>query len=141
VLGRLVASWAVSFALAKSAFGQGAVGGDERGDGLTIMGGCSGKIGNCFNGVLQLDVIVLLVVGGARSCASSIPEFAVGFRESTFDLIPSFVGAATAFAKFAVFNKHTSHMHELKSVVRDLFGGVWREAGGSVVNTIFDLIK
>ena len=92
-------------------FGQGAVGGGERGDGLAIMGGCSGEIGNGVNGRLLVDGIVGLAVGGARSCASSIPEFAVGFGEGSFELISSFVGDVAAFPKFAVFNEHTSRVH------------------------------
>jgi hypothetical protein len=92
-------------------FGQGAVGGGERGDSLTIMGGCLGEIGNGVDGVLLVDGIVGLVVGGARSCALSIPESAMGFGEGSFELILSFVGNVAAFPKFAVFNKHTSRVH------------------------------
>jgi hypothetical protein len=66
-------------------FGQGAVGGGKQEDGFTVMRGCSREIGNCVDGVLLVDGIVGLVVGGARSCASSIPEFAVGFREKVLN--------------------------------------------------------
>ena len=88
-----------------------------------------------------MDSIVGLVVGGAPSCALSISKFAVGFRETSFELIPSFVGGTAWFPEFAVFKEQACCMYELKSIVGDLLGSVWREASGSVVNIILDLIK
>ena len=57
-------------------FGQGSVGGSKYGEGVSIMGGCSREIGNCFDGVLLVDIIIGLVAGGTSSSgASSITEF------------------------------------------------------------------
>ena len=119
--------------------GEGAVGGGQDRDGFTIMGGGGGQVGQGVDGVLLVDGIVGVVIGGASSGAASVTEFMMGNGEVAFEVVPSFVVGFLALPNLAVLDEHPSREDELKRVVDDLLGGVGHETGSSKVHTILDL--
>ena len=63
------------------------------------------------------------------------------FSKIGLELIPSFVGGVVTFPNLAVFHEHAGSADELESIVGDLLGNLGPEADGSVVDSIFDLVK
>ena len=104
------------------------------------MRGGRSEVGDGVDGVLLIDSIISLIVGGASSGAMSLTKFAMRFGKIGLELIPSFVGSAVAFPNLAVFYEHAGSVNELKGIVGDLLRSVGREAGGSIVDATFDLV-
>ena len=112
---------------------------------ISGSGSGSGKVGDCVNGFLLVElrcILFLQVVGrvefGTGGGALRFAAIVVRSGKESFEAGPSFLLCRETFTGFAVIDKETGLINELKDNANYLFEVVGSVTGGGVVIAVFD---
>ena len=128
-------------------FGECAVGGCQSGDGLAVVGGGRGKVGDGIDGVLlvgrleRCDGVGRLVSCGAGGDGFCLAELPMGAGKVSLEVGPCSLCDGPAFARLTIVEEHAGGEDELVCDGYHLCGQVGGEAGCRIIYTVFDLIE